>query len=147
MLTEDDLAAYVAWRNLSEALIHQGSIYSATFHAVPFFFRLLATQEPGLHYLALLFFHSMAWATQSTEEEPSAIEKVIDDTLRQKLAEHGRDWDAERQQEEEYRNDIHAALMEAIPQFRSFLTAPDKEIQELARELLGELTQASTTET
>jgi hypothetical protein len=140
ILTDDDLASYVVSQDLSDALVHEGIIYSASFHAVPFFFRLLTTDESWLHYNALLFFYSMAWATQPSEDEPPATQ----DSQRQVLAQHWHNWDAKWRQINEYRQQIHTALVEAIPQFRSFLNAPDIEVQELARELLQELTQAPT---
>jgi hypothetical protein len=104
LLAEDYLSANVVWELLTEKLLHQGTVERATLVILPYFFRLLASDEELFQFMALSFLCALAEAGRSEMKF----------------------------QEERLWGEIWAVLTTALPTVEPLLDSPDPNIQSLA---------------
>jgi hypothetical protein len=140
LLTDDYLTAVVAWGDLPNLLLHQGSIGSATVAALPYFLRMLTSNAPHLHYMSLSFLCALAQATSPEDDSVTSPS----DALRQALARYDRDIDVEMEEEMAYQRIIWDKLGSALPQVEAFLEDDIPEIRRVAQLLHAELSGMST---
>lgn len=135
ILSDDDLAAGVAWNNLFASLSHQGDVYSATVEVLPFLIRLIHSDDHRHREYILDFLELMLRVTS----EQSAYESRTLDAIRTSLAQQGRDLDEEMRLEQAWKHTIHTNLLKYVPQIRDMLNDPDEIVRQSAQIFLSTL--------
>jgi hypothetical protein len=127
-----------ALSQLWNSLCHQGTVYEATAHVVPFLHRLLASSGPPgpvplLSLLAAIAEGGSYLEAHALPEEGQPID------WRQVLAQQGRDFDQELERERAWVEAAREAIGQGLPLYLDLLAEPDREIQQLALTVLARL--------
>jgi hypothetical protein len=128
LLSDDGQVRDSAWQELYGNIWHQGDVYQATSFAVPFFIRLLDSEEVLDKDAILDFLHTLATAQPHLSEDHTWMEPVLD--------QQGHDFKAEIERARLYTSRTHEAVSAGLDTYLAHLKYAEPHVRQAAAVLL-----------